>query len=109
MSALYWRPRHFYMEHLLLLIHNHAFVFLAATLWELLRHLLPWPPVDTALALALVAYVAWYVYKSMRLVYGQGRWLTLAKLGVMSVAYLVSIVAMFTLTAIYAALTLRPS
>jgi hypothetical protein len=109
MTALYWRPRHYYMEHLLLLIHNHAFVFLAATLWEIVRHLFPLPAVDTALALALVVYVAWYVYKSMRCVYGQGRWLTLAKMGVMSVAYVVSIMAMFTLTAIYAALTLPPA
>ena len=27
MKLLYWRPRRYYLEHLLLLLHNHAFVF----------------------------------------------------------------------------------
>ena len=30
MKLLYWRPKRYYVEHLLFLIHNHAFVFLAA-------------------------------------------------------------------------------
>ena len=29
MKLLYWRPRRYYVEHLLFLVHNHAFVFLA--------------------------------------------------------------------------------
>ena len=29
MKLLYWRPKRYYVEHLLFLIHNHAFVFLA--------------------------------------------------------------------------------
>ena len=28
MMLMYWRPRHYYVEHLLLFMHNHAFVFL---------------------------------------------------------------------------------
>jgi len=108
MAALYWRPRHFYIEHLLLLIHNHAFVFLALTIWEVLRHISPWPVLDGVLTLALAVYIAWYVYKSMRRVYGQGRWLTLAKMGVMSMAYVISFISMFSAMAIYAAYTLPP-
>ena len=30
MMLMYWRPRHYYVEHLLLFLHNHAFVFLVA-------------------------------------------------------------------------------
>ena len=29
MKPLYWRPKRYYVEHLLFLVHNHAFVFLA--------------------------------------------------------------------------------
>jgi hypothetical protein len=36
MRLMYWRPRHYYIEHLLLLVHNHAFVFLAVLLTWLL-------------------------------------------------------------------------
>ena len=31
MKPLYWRPKRYYVEHLLFLIHNHAFVFLTLT------------------------------------------------------------------------------
>jgi hypothetical protein len=109
MMALYWRPRHFYIEHLLLLIHNHAFVFLLLTVWELVRRLMPWPVVQTVSTLVMVAYIAWYVYKSMRRVYGQGRWLTLTKMGIMSVAYVICVMSMFSAMAIYAAVTLPPA
>ena len=36
MMLMYWRPRHYYVEHLLLFVHNHAFVFLVASLVLLL-------------------------------------------------------------------------
>ena len=32
MKLLYWRPKRYYVEHLLLLVHNHAFIFLAMTI-----------------------------------------------------------------------------
>ena len=32
MKLLYWRPKRYYVEHLLFLVHNHAFVFLALTI-----------------------------------------------------------------------------
>ena len=36
MKPLYWRPKRYYVEHLLFLIHNHAFVFLVLALTALL-------------------------------------------------------------------------
>jgi hypothetical protein len=40
MMLMYWRPRHYYVEHLLLFVHNHAFAFvlllLASAVWTLL-------------------------------------------------------------------------
>ena len=32
MKLMYWRPKRYYVEHLLFLVHNHAFVFLALTI-----------------------------------------------------------------------------
>ena len=37
MKLLYWRPKRYYVEHLLFLIHNHAFVFLLLTMLALHR------------------------------------------------------------------------
>jgi hypothetical protein len=105
MKLLYWRPRHYYVEHLLLFLHNHAFVFLIVMLaWAAAARL----PAAAALALrsAVFIYVLWYVYRSMRVVYGQGRVLTFAKLVPLSFFYLLSSALMLALTTVYSALTL---
>ena len=102
MMLMYWRPRRYYVEHLLLFVHNHAFVFLLAMLAWLASRL---PFVSRWVGLAVALYIAWYSYRSMRVVYGQGRWLTLSKLVVLSFFYLVSGMLMLVLTSVYSAFT----
>src|SRR5262249_44261454 len=110
MTLLYWRPRHYYIEQLLLLIHNHAFVFLVVTLSWIVQRLVPeslttsWWVVT--LRFALPGYIAIYFYRSLRRVYGQGRWLTAAKFVVMSIAYIISAFFMFLLTSVFTILSL---
>ncbi len=110
MKLLYRRPRHYYVEHLLLLVHNHAFVFLLVTLSWLVQRALPISSVAAAgvalLQVAVQIYLALYVYWSMRRVYGQGRLLTVAKFLVMSGAYIVSAGLMVLLTGLYTTLSL---
>jgi hypothetical protein len=114
MMLMYWWPRHYYVEHLLLFLHNHAFVFLLLLLVGLVSALLTGlasapPPALQKLAhgvselvnLAVTLYIAWYAYRSMRVVYGQGRGLTLGKLLVLSFFYLVGGSLMFALTAVF--------
>ncbi|MBS0389439.1 MAG: DUF3667 domain-containing protein, partial [Proteobacteria bacterium] len=38
MKLLYWRPRRYYLEHLLLLIHNHSFAFLVMSIYTLVTN-----------------------------------------------------------------------
>jgi hypothetical protein len=104
MMLLYWRPRHYYVEHLLLFVHNHAFVFLivmvgwgAAALVPPARRLITW---------TVVLYVLWYAYRSMRVTYGQGRWLTVGKFAVLAFFYFVFGLLMFLLNFVYSALTM---
>ena len=104
MMLMYWRPRHYYVEHLLLFVHNHAFVFLLLVLAGLASALLPF--LSGWLDLAVALYVAWYVFRSMRVVYRQGRWLTLGKFALLSFFYVVSGSIMFALTFLYSALTM---
>ena len=104
MMLLYWRPRRYYVEHLLLLVHNHAFVFLAVMLsWSvgLLVHGLP-----GAVVFALAMYFLWYVFRSMRVAYGQGRVRTWAKLIVLVAFYLALGMFMLVATSLYSAATL---
>jgi len=104
MMLLYWRPRHYYIEHLLLFVHNHAFVFLLLMLAGLTSALLP--PLAGWVSAAATLYIAWYAYRSMRVVYRQGRSLTLGKLVLLSFFYLVSGSLMLALVSVYSALTL---
>jgi hypothetical protein len=104
MMLMYWRPRHYYIEHLLLFVHNHAFVFLLLLLAGLASALAP--PLAGWISAAAAAYIAWYAYRSMRVVYRQGRLLTLGKLALLSFFYLVSGSLMLGLVSVYSVFTL---
>jgi hypothetical protein len=104
MMLLYWWPRHYYVEHLLLFVHNHAFGFLLLLLAAGAAALLP--VAASWIRFALCLYIPWYVYRSMRVVYGQGRWLTFGKLVALSFFYLVSSALMLALTIAYSGLSL---
>jgi len=104
MMLLYWWPRHYYVEHLLLFVHNHAFVFLVVMIgWTAAAVV---PVIAGVLKAAVILYMIWYVYRSMRVAYGQRRALTFAKLLVVSFFYLVFGMLMFMLDFAYSALTL---
>jgi hypothetical protein len=109
MLLLYWRPRRYYVEHLVFFLHNHSVVFLlgalllglgmAASAWPVLE----W--VSSAASVLLFFWLAVYVYLAMRRFYGQSRKRTLAKLFVIGFFYAAALVMMVTLTALYSALT----
>ena len=92
MLLLYWVPRRYYVEHLVFVLHNHAALFLAMTLPVVLSaigRLLPAAQRAARLAgIALVGYAVWYVYRAMRRYYGQGRMITVLKVGAVGIAYL---------------------
>lgn len=79
----YWRPRRLYAEHLVLFLHNHAFTFLLLCVTAVLQALstlkTPFVSVLGVVNFLLYLYLAWYVFRSMRVVYGQGRLATTLK------------------------------
>jgi Protein of unknown function (DUF3667) len=103
MMLMYWRPRHYYVEHLLLLVHNHALVFLVAGCALLLGKVVPHIP---GLQPAIFLYFTWYVYRALRVAYGQGRLLTLSKLLSLAFFYLVFASLMLAATSLYSVLML---
>jgi hypothetical protein len=105
MMLMYWRPRHYYVEHLLLLLHNHACVFVVLPIVWGLSALVP--RAAGVLNIAVFLYLVWYMYRSMRTVYGQGKGLTIAKLAALSIFYFVFGMLMFLLNFAYSALTLE--
>jgi hypothetical protein len=110
MKLLYLLTGRYYVEHLLFLVHYHAFFYLLMTLvlvsgWIFDGQGLPeWPA--TIVGVATAVYVPYYLYRAMRVVYGQGRALTLVKYFMLGFAYFVALLVMFIVTAAITALTL---
>jgi hypothetical protein len=92
MLILYWWPRRYYVEHLVFFIHNHAAIFLLLLIQALLSWIAVWLAWHTfkEWVFAIISlYSVWYVYRAMRVYYGQGRLLTFAKLCVVGFTYLI--------------------
>jgi hypothetical protein len=105
MKLIYWRPKRYYVEHLLFMVHNHTFVFFLTGLVMLIG-MIPFVGDYTApLNWAAFFYMAWYIYRAMRNVYAQGRALTLTKYFLLGTLYFVAGFAVFLLTLIYSAMT----
>ena len=98
MYVLYIGSGRYYVEHLLFVVHYHAFFFLGG-LAILLAERTSWLAPGTAIArggevaggiltAAFVIYAPIYLYLAMRRVYGQGRFVTFAKYSALGIAYL---------------------
>jgi hypothetical protein len=104
MKLLYWRPKRYYVEHLLFMVHNHAAVFLVFSLVALLS-LVPWVgKLTTWYFIAAVLYMAWYIFRAMRHVYGQGWWLTFAKYFFLFWTYMITAFVSLLLTLVFTAI-----
>jgi hypothetical protein len=110
LKLLYPLSRRYYVEHLLFVVHYHAFVFLILTLQILFGRLvavLTLPGFVSAIATAVVVlYVPIYLYKAMRCVYGQGWILSSLKFTALAFSYFTGLIMIIGFTAIYAAFSL---
>jgi hypothetical protein len=106
----YWRPRRLYAEHLVALLHSHAFLFLALALTQvtnaIMRLDLPLVGLLGIVNLALMLYVPWYVFRSMRVVYGEGRVATTLKFAAISLLYFVLLGITIVIGVFYSMLSL---
>jgi hypothetical protein len=79
----YWKPRRLYAEHLVLFLHNHAFTFLLLAVTAVLSAIadlgIPLAGLLGFAAFLLYCYLPYYVFRSMRVVYGEGRFRTTLK------------------------------
>jgi hypothetical protein len=110
LKLLYPLSKRFYVEHLLFVVHYHAFVFLilclqvlGTRLGSLLR--VPELPIDV-LSFAMSMYVPIYLYKAQRRVYKQGRFFTVAKFSILTLAYFAGLIVILALVAIFAAFSI---
>jgi hypothetical protein len=116
MYVLYIGSGRYYVEHLLFFVHFHAFFFLGGTAIVVLERgasLLAGTGAGRVLSVAggatiaaLVFYVPYYLFRAMRVVYGQGRLVTLIKYTILNVGYLFCMTLTAVGLVVYTALTL---
>jgi hypothetical protein len=110
LKILYPLSKRYYVEHLLFVVHYHAFVFLILSLQVLFTRLgsllrMPETPIDVTV-LAVSLYVPIYLYKALRRVYGQGRFFSVLKFWLLALAYFAGLIVMFGLVALFAAFSI---
>jgi len=110
LKLLYPLSKRYYVEHLLFVVHFHAFFFLILILQILFSRLgllvgLPEPAVDV-MVFAVSLYIPAYLYKSMRRVYEQGRVMTIAKFLVLMFTYFCGFSFILVFAALFAAFSI---
>ena len=91
LKVLYPLSKRYYAEHLLFVLHFHAFFFLILTLEILFTRLATWVRLPEGLSdltvFAVSLYIPVYLYKAMRRVYGQGHAITMLKFMFLLLSY----------------------
>lgn len=107
LKLLYPLSKRYYVEHLLFVVHYHAFVFLVLSLQVLVSRIGTWLHVPElplgGISFAVSMYVPVYLYKAQRHVYAQGRLITLLKFLILTLAYFSGLFVIFAAVAIFAA------
>jgi hypothetical protein len=98
MKLMYWRPKRYYVEHLLFLVHNHAAVFLVYTLVALISFIPVIGDVTPLFFFGALCYLAWYIHRAMRNFYAQGGLLTFSKFFLLLWIYVLMAISGFLVT-----------
>ncbi len=110
LNILYPLSKRYYVEHLLFVIHYHAFFFLALITQILSLRLAALiglsERVDNAIVSVFSIYIVVYLYRAMRRVYEQGHWATVPKFIILLIAYMTGLSLILVVAAIFAAFSI---
>ena len=110
MKLAYPLSGRYYAEHLLFLVHYHSFFFLLNIMLIVARWGAEMAAPGTlpmgVLTAAVVIYIPVYLFRAMRVVYGQGFWTTCFKYILLGLAYLLALLTTFLGLVLYTAVTL---
>jgi len=110
MKLAYPLSGRYYAEHLLFLVHYHSFFFLLNIMLIVARWGAEMAAPGTlpmgVLTAAVFIYIPVYLFRAMRVVYGQGFWATCFKYILLGLAYLLALLTTFLGLVLYTAVTL---
>ncbi len=102
LKFLYLRSGRYFLEHLVFSLHYHSFFFLALILFMTAGQLGDnYAALSTPVEIfevVLWAYLPYYLFRAMRVNYGQGRFKTLVKYFLLGFGYFFSLLITFTIT-----------
>lgn len=85
LKFVHWRSSKLYVEHLIYSVHVHSFLFLFISLLIILSWIMPF--LSDWLSFLGSMMILWYIYRSMRNIYGNSRWRTISKFFLLFFAY----------------------
>ena len=110
LKVTYPLSKRYYVEHLLFVVHYHAFVFLMLTLQVLFARFgalvsMPESAIDAVL-IGTALYIPAYLFRSMQRVYGQGVLITVVKYVFLLLSYFFGFILMIGIAAMFAAFSI---
>ena len=110
LKVMYPLSKRYYVEHLLFVVHYHAFFFLILTLQILFARFaslvsIPEYAIDIVLIGAAI-YIPVYLFRSMQRVYGQGVFITALKFSFVALSYCIGLGLMIGFAALFAAFSI---
>ena len=109
-KLIYPLSRRYYVEHLLFYTHLHSFIFLLLIVLMFTSAAAPHVPFlgigVPYLRIGAMLYAVYYIYRSLRTVFDQGRAMTLFKMFLIWMAYMIGSAILLTIGAAIAALSL---
>jgi hypothetical protein len=110
LKLIYPLSKRYYVEHLLFVVHYHAFFFLILTLQILFARFatlvgIPETVIDVVLIGAAI-YIPAYLFRSMQRVYGQGAFITALKYVFLLLSYFFGFILMIGIAGLFAAFSI---
>ena len=110
LKLTYPLSKRYYVEHLLFVVHYHAFIFALLILMILFSRSAEWLHLSSTLVQVVLVltsiYVLVYLYKGMRRVYGQGHLITIPKFLFLFIAYVSGLALIAVITTVLAAFSI---
>lgn len=100
LHLFYWRKNRFYYEDLIYSFHLHSLIFLGILMAKFVSWVVGFATdLSVYIDFIIWIYMVWYIYRSLRTFYGSSRWITVLKMFLLFIVYMLLLGLCFTILA----------
>ncbi len=100
LHLFYWRKKKFYYEDLIYSFHLHSLIFLSLLIAKFANWIIGFATdISEYINFLIWIYIIWYIYRSLRTFYGSSRWITVFKMFLLFIGYMLLLGLCFTILA----------